>query len=65
VAAYREAFGISRGAERALRALCWMEHAESEFQHFTTDAAGRPSASALRESVFARLWAEEIMDLGR
>ncbi|HUQ79572.1 MAG TPA: phosphotransferase [Gemmatimonadaceae bacterium] len=65
VARYGAAFGISRDAERALRALCWMEHAESEFQHFTTDAAGSPSADALRQSVFAQLWAEEIIDLGR
>jgi hypothetical protein len=51
--------------ERALRALCWIEHADSEFQHFTADAGGRPSNDALRASVFVQLWKEEIVDLRR
>ncbi len=62
---YRERFGISIDAERALRALCWIEHADSEFRHFTADAGGRPTEDALRASVFVQLWKEEIAALGR
>jgi Ser/Thr protein kinase RdoA (MazF antagonist) len=62
---YRERFDISTGAERALRALCWIEHADSEFQHFTADAGGRPTDDALRASAFVQLWKEEIAALGR
>ena len=62
---YRHRFGISTDAERALRALCWMEHADSEFQHFTADAGGRPPDDALRASVFVQLWKEEIAAPGR
>jgi hypothetical protein len=62
---YRDRFGISTDAERALRALCWIEHADSEFQHVTADAGGRPTDDALRASVFVQLWKEEIAALGR
>ena len=64
-ASYCEHFAITADAERALRALCWMEHAESEFRAFSADAAGRPPTALLRTSVFARLWAEEIAFLCR
>ena len=62
---YRERFGISIDAERALRALGWIEHADSEFRHFTADAGGHPTDDALRASVFVQLWKEEIAALGR
>jgi hypothetical protein len=62
---YRERFGIPIDAERALRALCWIEHADSELRHFTADAGGRPTDDALRASVFVQLWKEEIAALGR
>jgi aminoglycoside phosphotransferase (APT) family kinase protein len=65
VEGYAAQFGINVAAQHALRALCWIEHAESEFLAFTTDAGGRPPAAALGESVFAKLWAEEIIDLRR
>ena len=60
---HREAWGISSRAARALRALCWIGHAESEFQHFSADAAGPPSPDALRASVFAQLWREEMVSI--
>lgn len=60
---HRELLGISSSAVRALRALCWIGHAESEFQHFSADAAGVPTAEALRASVFVQLWREEILSL--
>jgi hypothetical protein len=60
---HREQLGISMAALRALRALCWVGHAESEFQAFTADAGGPPTAEKLRESVFARLWALEVIAL--
>jgi hypothetical protein len=60
---HREQIGISMVALRALRALCWVGHAESEFQAFSADAGGSPSADQLRESVFARLWALELAHL--
>jgi hypothetical protein len=60
---HRELLGISGTAVRALRALCWIGHAESEFQHFSADAGGPPSVDALRASVFVRLWREEITSL--
>jgi hypothetical protein len=60
---HRELFGISSSAVRALRALCWIGHAESEFQHFSADAGGVPSPEALRGSVFVQLWREEILSL--
>lgn len=62
---YRERCGISTDVERALRALCWIEHADSEFHHFTADAGGRPTDDALRASVFVQLWKEEIAALRR
>jgi len=62
---YRQRFGISVAMERALRALCWIEHADSEFQHFTADAGGRPPDDALRASVFVQLWKEEMSALRR
>jgi hypothetical protein len=60
---HREQLGISMASVRALRALCWIGHAESEFQAFSADAGGRPSTDRLRGSVFARLWAIELADL--
>jgi aminoglycoside phosphotransferase (APT) family kinase protein len=60
---HREQLGLSTGAGRALRALCWIGHAESEFQAFSADAGGPPSEAALQKSVFARLWALEVTDL--
>jgi hypothetical protein len=60
---HRELLGISSSAVRALRALCWIGHAESEFQHFTADAGGTPTPEALRASVFVQLWREEIQSL--
>ena len=60
---HREQIGISIAAVRALRALCWIGHAESEFQAFRADAGGQPSPDKLRESVFIRLWALELADL--
>lgn len=62
---YREQFAISTDTERALRVLCWIEHAESEFQRFTADAGGRPADDTLRTSVFVQLWKEEIAALSR
>jgi aminoglycoside phosphotransferase (APT) family kinase protein len=62
---YRQRFGISPEMEWALRSLCWIEHADSEFQHFTADAGGRPPVEALRASVFMQLWKEEIVALRR
>jgi len=60
---HRELLGISSSAVRALRALCWIGHAESEFQHFSADAGGAPTPEALRGSVFMQLWREEILSL--
>ena len=60
---HREQLGLSTAAVRALRALCWIGHAESEFQAFSADAGGPPSEAALRTGVFARLWALEAADL--
>ena len=60
---HREQLGISMASMRALRALCWIGHAESEFQAFSADAGGPPSADRLCDSVFARLWAIELADL--
>jgi len=60
---HRELLGISASAVRALRALCWIGHAESEFQHFSADAGGWPSPEALRASIFVQLWREEILSL--
>jgi hypothetical protein len=60
---HRDKIGISMAALRGLRALCWIGHAESEFQAFSADAGGPPSAAKLRESVFVGLWALELADL--
>ena len=60
---HRDQLGLSHAAVRALRALCWIGHAESEFQAFSADAGGKPSLETLRESVFARLWGLELADL--
>ena len=59
----REQLGLSTAAVRALRALCWVGHAESEYQAFCADTAGSPTPDALRKSVFARLWALELASL--
>ena len=60
---HREAWRISVRAARALRALCWIGHAESEFQALTADAGGPPTVDALRTSVFAQLWREEMVSI--
>ena len=60
---HRDAWRISVRAARALRALCWIGHAESEFQALTADAGGPPPVDALRTSVFAQLWREEMVSI--
>ena len=60
---HREAWRISSRAARALRALCWIGHAESEYQRLSADAGGAPSVGALRSSVFAQLWREEVVSI--
>lgn len=60
---HREAWRISSRAARALRALCWIGHAESEYQRLSADAGGPPSVDALRSSVFAQLWREEVVSI--
>jgi hypothetical protein len=45
---------------RRLRILTWVIHAPSEYRQFEADAGGTPSNDRLRESLFFRLWEEEV-----
>jgi hypothetical protein len=47
----------------ALRLLVWLVHSRSEYRRFTEDAAGTPSATSLKRSLFVALWREELREV--
>ena len=62
---YAAALGLSPATLAPLRALVWLVHAHSDARHAAADAGGRPSAEALRRSLFLALWTAEVKDLLR
>jgi len=48
----------------ALRLLAWMIHAHSDWVHRRDDAGGPPTAEALRDSRFLRLFRAELEMIG-
>jgi hypothetical protein len=62
---YADATGLTPGPLGALRLLTWVLHSRSEYLHFTADAAGRPTPAALEQSLFLRLWREELRQTSR
>jgi hypothetical protein len=65
LARYLEALGLVSTLLAPLRVLLWLIHAQSDFHHAASDAAGAPTADALRRSLFLALWTEEVRDLAR
>jgi hypothetical protein len=57
---YVQRIGLEPTALRPLRVLLWLIHARSEYKHFSSDVAGQPTVDKLRQSVFVKLWAEEL-----
>jgi hypothetical protein len=57
---YLDVLGIQAGALAPLRVLVWLIHAHSDFVHAASDAAGSPSAAALKRSLFLALWEKEV-----
>ena len=61
---YRARFDIPADAVPALRLLAWMIHAHSDWVHRRDDAGGPPTAEALRDSRFLRLFRAELEMIG-
>lgn len=57
---YGVSLGVGPSEMRRLRLLTWVIHAPSEYRQFEADAGGTPSNDRLRESLFFRLWEEEV-----
>lgn len=60
---YAGALGLAEEQLTPLHVLLWLLHAPSEFHHAAADAGGSPAASALADSLFVALWAEEVRRL--
>ncbi|MBI3952198.1 MAG: aminoglycoside phosphotransferase family protein [Acidobacteria bacterium] len=60
LALYADRMGLNSVNLRALRLLVWMLHSGSEYQHFRSDAGGKPEPETLRRSLFVNLWEEEL-----
>jgi hypothetical protein len=61
---YTEGVGLDEGNFPALRLLVWIVHSCSEYRRLAADAAGRPTDSALRGSLFLQLWEAELLRQG-
>jgi aminoglycoside phosphotransferase (APT) family kinase protein len=62
---YCQRIGLEAGLLRPLRLFAWMLHARSEYERLVADDRGLPTREALRRSVFARFWVEELRRCGR
>jgi hypothetical protein len=51
---------VPRAALHPLAVLAWMIHARSDYKHFCLDLGQPPGAAMLRQSVFLRLWYQEL-----
>ena len=60
LAQYAARVGIDPRVVGRLRVLAWILHSRSEYRHFEADTAGKPTAAALRRSLFVRLWELEV-----
>jgi hypothetical protein len=65
IARYAGCIGVLPSAVAPLRILLWMIHSRSEFRQLCRDLEASPDASALRESLFVRLWEEEVRRISR
>jgi len=57
---YAARLDLDRSLIPSLRLLTWLIHCRSDYGHLAADAAGVPSTSALRKSLFLALWEEEL-----
>jgi glycosyltransferase involved in cell wall biosynthesis len=60
IAEYTSALGISAADFRRLRLLTWVVHSRSDYRHLELESRSKPSAEALRGSVFLGLVEEEL-----
>jgi hypothetical protein len=60
VTEYARRLGLAPDGLPALRALTWIIHARSDYEHLSADAGGVPPADALRGSLFLNLLQEEL-----
>lgn len=60
LARYCAETGLRPDQLRAIRLYTWMIHSRSEYSRLVADHARAPSSAQLRESVFYRLWREEL-----
>jgi Phosphotransferase enzyme family len=61
---YAEGVGLDSTSLPALSLLLWIVHSRSEYHRLAADAAGRPTDSALRGSLFLQLWKAELLRQG-
>jgi aminoglycoside phosphotransferase (APT) family kinase protein len=61
VSAYLAATKVPLASVRPLRLLTWMLHSRSEYRQMRRASRGSPTKEKLRESVFVRLWSEEML----
>jgi hypothetical protein len=57
---YLERVAVPASAVQPLRLLTWMIHSKSDYRHFCLDLGRPPEQPELRQSVFLRLWHEEL-----
>ncbi len=65
LARYSGALGLAKEKFGPLQVLVWLLHAPSDFHRAAADAGSRPDESALGESLFLALWAEEVRRVSR
>lgn len=58
---YIHRLGLAARVLHPLRLLTWLIHSQSEYERLSADAAGQPTAEALRQSLFVGLWEEELL----
>jgi hypothetical protein len=57
---YQSSLGLDSGRLAPIRALVWLIHAQSDYEHAMADAGGRPPADVLKGSLFLALWQAEM-----
>ncbi len=57
---YCDALQLDEDVAPALRLFTWLLHSRSEYARLRADAGGLPAEQQLRDSVFVRLWREEL-----
>ena len=57
---YFKQLGLPADVLPPLRLLTWLIHSRSEYRRLAADAAGLPNTEALCNSLFVKLWTEEL-----